>query len=1052
MRVLPEIASFGLMLLPAVYVWYLGRSLVRRLDDPAFPELRLAKGQRGALVFITCVVVGLFLHSDYVLLKVFLAILAAVAADFPARRAIFEESWSLPAYLFHTLRLFTGLVGPWTLVALAPALVGRAGNAAGAAALLLAGLALLWSQFNSVILPSLVGAVPLSDPTLQPELERVLAKSRCRRPRLLRAGPSGGHWVNAFALPSYRQPAVLFANGLLEALDPAETAAVLAHEIGHLEHFTRFRLFKRELMYWLLLAATPLVVLLLGADSGLFSTMTWLMPFIVLVVMAAMASRNQTHEHESDLRALELTGQPEPLISGLTKIHELMRMPRRWQQQSEGRLSHPSLARRIRAIREAAGEVGLEVTELAVVEEIVVRSADDPSEVVVMGADRLHWLHGIDADAEPDPVTLLEEPGDCRSIAYADLTDLRLNVKGLKARYLTAIDGRGQTLKLALRSEDVAAVKANLKRIEQVVRGISVEGSKALRHRATHERYGRLVALIAALWSLLPPVSFTLLLAALVAFLRPARATLAAAGAVALSGGLLGLRVGQTFYYGEGSPILPLVIQAVMGSVLLIQAIARGRVEIPEPEDAWKMAVAVLGVLGVLHVTNGLTRLASPLPIMQLHLWARHELGASLVLFGIVAALLTMRSRKARMASAAGATLILLLLLGGSRWLHDRFSEDQLTTVYRELPTEERRLEMVRERRIDMTVSNLVLSPSGRRLAARTYPVYSEDGHLLEAAEFRVELADGTFATLEEALGLAFLDDDVVAILSDGDDALVLQTVRLGPPQTVLRELRLPQVIGPTLRIDEELGLWEVYGTDYDRSRAILLSGEIGGSEVERKERPFIEPDEGYVEQLLINGGKHALAVNSYFDMSFGAIQRLMNPLSEFTSLSELSIVGQASSSPLAMTALDLWCVEPRAAQTRFICAASDRDSMTRLWSIDADAGRVEPIGTLPGVYYQAQLLPGDRILLTGYNVAPAFVDVSKGQAMLLAPALAAEGSASQSENESDNPIDALMKILFGSPGSGTYYHAAAMQSDLLALAESDADSVKLSVYRLVGE
>jgi Zn-dependent protease with chaperone function len=35
---------------------------------------------------------------------------------------------------------------------------------------------------------------------------------------------------------------VLFSNALLDALTPAEVTAILAHEMGHIEHYTRRRL------------------------------------------------------------------------------------------------------------------------------------------------------------------------------------------------------------------------------------------------------------------------------------------------------------------------------------------------------------------------------------------------------------------------------------------------------------------------------------------------------------------------------------------------------------------------------------------------------------------------------------------------------------------------------------------------------------------------------------------------------------------------------------------------------------------------------------------
>ena len=71
--------------------------------------------------------------------------------------------------------------------------------------------------------------------------------------------------------------------------------------------------------------------------------------------LAMRARGRQRQETACDLRAVELTGDADALVRGLTKLYTVARMPRRTEQQAERSATHPSLARRIRDIRKAAG-------------------------------------------------------------------------------------------------------------------------------------------------------------------------------------------------------------------------------------------------------------------------------------------------------------------------------------------------------------------------------------------------------------------------------------------------------------------------------------------------------------------------------------------------------------------------------------------------------------------------------------------------------------------------------------------------------------------------
>lgn len=78
--------SFGLALFPAAYGTWTGRRLVRRLDDPAFPELQSAHYQRFAALFAACGVASVVAQPDLAAVNIVLAILGGLAARYAVRR------------------------------------------------------------------------------------------------------------------------------------------------------------------------------------------------------------------------------------------------------------------------------------------------------------------------------------------------------------------------------------------------------------------------------------------------------------------------------------------------------------------------------------------------------------------------------------------------------------------------------------------------------------------------------------------------------------------------------------------------------------------------------------------------------------------------------------------------------------------------------------------------------------------------------------------------------------------------------------------------------
>src|SRR4029078_7403302 len=142
--------------------------------------------------------------------------------------------------------------------------------------------------------------------------------------------------------------------------------------MGHLEHYTRRRLIRMSLTSIALIGFATLALPRLS--QGPMNMLASLWPLVLLGTLALRTRWRQEHESASDRRAVELCGAPEALASGLTKLHALGRVPRRWSASVEQRASHPSLARRLAAIRGNSTPAAL----------------DAP--VAVQGADGTTWI------------------------------------------------------------------------------------------------------------------------------------------------------------------------------------------------------------------------------------------------------------------------------------------------------------------------------------------------------------------------------------------------------------------------------------------------------------------------------------------------------------------------------------------------------------------------------------------------------------------------------------------------------------------------------------
>ena len=297
-----------LALTPGILRWYWGRALGRLVDDPILPERLLASQRRHQLVIFTATVGMFLLAVDQVVWLIQLLFLGYLAAGYPLRKRLYNETWSVPAYLGFFGRLIVSVYGFWILLLAAPFIqsqVGRADWMTGAA---IAGVLLAWNERAADLLRWNLRAQPITDPVLVARFDQIVRAARgVGSPRFEFVDMRGGAVANALALPSLTRPGVLFTSTLLDLLDADETIAISAHEIAHLEYYNRRRLTAGRnvniLLILMAISATPLSRLFLPSLEG----WSWLPVLTVVMFTLVIRAKDQAEERNRQRRARRRT-------------------------------------------------------------------------------------------------------------------------------------------------------------------------------------------------------------------------------------------------------------------------------------------------------------------------------------------------------------------------------------------------------------------------------------------------------------------------------------------------------------------------------------------------------------------------------------------------------------------------------------------------------------------------------------------------------------------------------------------------------------------------
>ena len=795
------------VLLPALITWWTDRRLLDKGDDPALPELLASRRRTNvramAIGFAIVVVFG----GGEAAWGIPLLAVALIAVAYPLRTRLLGETWSFGSYLWHTLLSVAGGFGFWILLAYAPGIVNTMLRSLGPerwqiAAVLAGVLAvalLAFEEWYPRVWLWTHAARPLEDPVLTPRFEEIVRRAGTISPRVYQVGPQGSRFVNAVALPSVKRPAVAMGTALIELLEPDETTAIFAHEIAHFDHFTPTRVRRGQLINRLLIVCgVAFPFLTTFAAGGTLRWLSWVWPFAVLAALLRRAAKSQQHETESDLRAAALCGDPEALVRGLVKLHLSARIPRRYALEVERAATHPSLVRRIQAIRAGGGAVAEQLGAAA-----AVRSTRAGS-WVVLDADRVYWLDGVPDGVSGELAALREAASSYRAVSYADLVELRVAATG-SSRTLSARVRGGEAWSVPIGAEDVARVQRALDVVDLRLGRATPEPSGAL---------AKIIPLAALIATMLSGQVGVVLVPIILAMWKRNGATFAALGAMTIVRAALGSIEGGR-WFEEDVVRLGLVAMAAIGVGALYTAwrMARGG----EERRNVRLVTMVLGFGAIVIVTALvlLTAGASSASLAGVPLVS--ALGTLIV--GMAAALWFLPARWSRPIALATLTLgVAAAAVGVDRkafTLRRAFAETTATAT------------PVSEVDLGGAATGLRVSPSGESFLAVSSPI-TRRSTPRAALSLRFGRFGGSVREVS-AISAEFVDDRRVLVLDQVQQGMELRIEPVDSGAVVWADtLADVGLIDARLIVDRDSSAWAIVGEDSDDDRTVVYAGKIG--------------------------------------------------------------------------------------------------------------------------------------------------------------------------------------------------------------------------------
>jgi Zn-dependent protease with chaperone function len=682
--IMSAILAAFIAVLPAAFAMWSGHQILALNDNATVPERLFASRVRNGFVTGMCgalVAAIAFQHLPWALA---LLVFTRMGASYSFRKQLHRDRWGFVTYFSFFSRLTLAAFGFWLLLALTPWFVWKAEPFQWAVAGVFAVVLLAWNEGYGLVFRAVLRARPIDDPTLVARFDEM--RGRCSGlpvVSLEQVDLRGGTFVNAAALPSIWRPAVLLSSTLVECLNRDETTAIIAHELAHLEYFNLRRLWWLHLQSYALIAVGTLMAPVVGivaphARTAVFAF--W--PVLLVAAMAVRQRHRRAHETASDLRAIALTGNADTLIRALARIHSLARLPRRWDAERERHASHPSLARRIQAIRNASGTAPPTLSKTATF------LASDAAASATFSNERLIWREGASTEHAMD---------------YGRLTTLRVDARRSGAACLVAVDVEHRRWEMLLRDEDVARLQVTLDIVDTHL-AAAAPPPAVVRHLP------RVLALLTLTLAMpLGQLAVVLIGAAAVAW--PSQPVIAATGVASLGGFLLAWR--DQGLWLNGRPHWTACALLASGLALAAVAVANRREQLAPQVSRFAGLVA-----GLILVACGAAAVAAD--PLDLHHAAYTWSWVAVLMFALSGTVALETRRALRYASVALALAGLSFVYLGSTGFLDRFVTDPFVAPARAAAVTTVTPSVLTEVSLPFEVSSLRLSPAGRYIAVTT--------------------------------------------------------------------------------------------------------------------------------------------------------------------------------------------------------------------------------------------------------------------------------------------------------------------------------------------
>jgi Zn-dependent protease with chaperone function len=895
--------------LPAGLSLWWGRHLERITDDGVLFEQRTALRTRNSFVGAACITLMFTSGGSDWMWGLPLLVVTKMSVGYKLRKRLFNETWSIRGYASFFTRLCIAVFGFWILLSFTPWLVNLADSRSWMAASLMATVLIALNEGYPLVFRKVMQARRVDDPVITSRFDELVSACALRNVALEQVDLRGGTFVNAVALPSTRWPTVVMTNSLVERLDPDEIAAVLGHELAHLEHYTPARLRTlNRVTYMLILSGTLLTPIAQALFPQGLSALMWVWQLVLLTVMVLRAKDRQANETASDLRAIALCGNPDALARALVKIHAAGRIGRRWDIEWERHATHPSLARRIQAIHAAAGIAPAKLGESA-----TFASADGSS--VTFHDHQLVWS---------------EHGAATHTLPYTALAMVRVDATSVKTPRLVAIDTRNRRWELPLNRDDMPRAQAILDIVDGHL------GAPAVPPPPVSVMLPRVIALTAVLVALSVqpwPAALIVALAAVV----PALPIVGAAAGASIGAAAIALRTYEN-WIADWQPWMAFALLAA-GVLFLVVNIANRREAIPKRAYLMMSAITVAAIVSWVPISF------STGSAVDLHFAFQQWPSFIVFTFALGVGLAFMPRRLARCASVAVTASAVAAFIVGSAAFLDRFADDPFVAQAQPLEVRNVTGDPTAEFSVNFTVDRMLLSPAGRFVAI------ADDDDDDEITTFHAGPAGGPLTTIEADDAL-FAAETQLLLLDHDRTGSIVRLVDLAQSARSVWSHHL-DVSGTRLSFDQSSNSWRVLGWGGDDHDAIVSVGGTLGSESTSEERWKAPAQRDSYIQALAVSDRHLLALETTY----------ARPILSRTTLPQL-----ASWMPRRRASYRLWSFGPDAVpfgeshlvvncpagssdRELPVCAAYD-GSRTGFFTVDPVSRQMRALATVEGRSY----------------------------------------------------------------------------------------------------